>query len=196
MDEADCRVTFRIEEDEEDGYINLVGKSMQTTRRFDALKARHLRQLKDLGYECDPDKDEAQWMDAVAFLKEVGTKKVQLTFFGGKMTTDKYVGRKGAYQELMEATKILLRNGITPRWQFFINMENKEEILPQIKMGETMGVKEIFVHEGSCDGNNAKLYGIHIEKEAIPKELIPYYLDYGNRKSTRRTKANELRKID
>ena len=25
-------------EDEEDGYINLVGKSMQTTRRFDALK--------------------------------------------------------------------------------------------------------------------------------------------------------------
>ena len=26
------------EEDEEDGYVNLVGKSMQTTRRFDALK--------------------------------------------------------------------------------------------------------------------------------------------------------------
>ena len=26
------------EEDEEEGYINLVGKSMQTTRRFDALK--------------------------------------------------------------------------------------------------------------------------------------------------------------
>ena len=26
------------EEDEEDGYINLVGKTMQTTRRFDALK--------------------------------------------------------------------------------------------------------------------------------------------------------------
>jgi len=26
------------EEDEEDGYINLVNKSMQTTRRFDALK--------------------------------------------------------------------------------------------------------------------------------------------------------------
>ena len=26
------------EEDEEDGYINLVGKSLQTTRRFDALK--------------------------------------------------------------------------------------------------------------------------------------------------------------
>ena len=124
-------------------------------------------------------------VDYVAFLKEVGTKKVQLTFFGGKMTTDKYVGRKGAYQELMEATKILLRNGITPRWQFFINMENKEEILPQIKMGETMGVKEIFVHEGSCDGNNAKLYDIHIEKEAIPKELIPYYLDYGKIRTER-----------
>ena len=40
------------EEDEEDGYINLVGKSFQTTRRFDALKvfmSFHLRGKK--GYE-------------------------------------------------------------------------------------------------------------------------------------------------
>ena len=123
--------------------------------------------------------------DYVAFLKEVGTKKVQLTFFGGETTTDKYVGRKGAYQELLEATRILLRQGITPRWQLFINMENKEEILPQIKVGEGMGVKEIFVHEGSCDGNNAKLYDIRIEKEAIPEELIPYYLDYGEIRAER-----------
>ena len=101
------------------------------------------------------------------------------------MTTDKYVGRKGAYQELLEATRILLKQGITPRWQLFINMENKEEILPQIKVGEGMGVKEIFVHEGSCEGNNAKLYDIRIEKEAIPEELIPYYLDYGEIRAER-----------
>ena len=116
--------------------------------------------------------------DYVAFLKEVGVKKVQLTFFGGEESTDRYVGRKGAYQELLEATRVLLKSGIAPRWQFFINMENKDEILPQIKMGEALGVKEIFVHEGSCDGNNAKLYDIRIEKDAIPKELLPYYLDY------------------
>ncbi len=116
----------------------------------------------------------------VSFLREVGVKKVQLTFFGDEATTDEYVGRKGAYQELIAATRILLENGIAPRWQFFINMENKDEILPQIEMGKAMGVQEIFVHEGSCDGNNAKLYGIRIEKDAIPSTLIPYYLDYGS----------------
>ena len=92
--------------------------------------------------------------------------------------TDKYVGRKGAYQELMKATRILLDNGISPRWQFFINMENKDEILSQVELGKSMGIEEIFVHEGSCDGNNAKLYDIRIEKDAIPEELKPYYLDY------------------
>ena len=116
--------------------------------------------------------------DYVLFLKEVGVKKVQLTFFGGEEMTDKYVGRKGAYQELMKATRILLDNGISPRWQFFINMENKDEILSQVELGKSMGIEEIFVHEGSCDGNNAKLYDIRIEKGAIPEELKPYYLDY------------------
>ena len=119
---------------------------------------------------CDP--------DYVSFLKEVGTKKVQLTFFGGEETTDEYVGRKGAYKELMDATRILLDNGIRPRWQFFVNMENKAEILPQIEIGKAMGVKEIFVHEGSCDGNNARLYDLRIERESIPNGLIPYYLGY------------------
>ena len=39
------------EEDEEDGYINLVGKSMQTTRRFDALKVYMAFQTRGLdGY--------------------------------------------------------------------------------------------------------------------------------------------------
>ena len=37
------------EEDEEDGYINLVGKSMQTTRRFDALKV--FMAFKSRGFE-------------------------------------------------------------------------------------------------------------------------------------------------
>ena len=114
----------------------------------------------------------------VLFLKEVGTKKVQLTFFGGQATTDRYVGRKGAYQELMEATRVLMEYGIAPRWQLFINMDNKDEILPQIEIGKGLGVEEIFVHEGSCDGNNAKLYDIRIQKDDIPTELAPYYLDY------------------
>lgn len=39
----------------------------------------------------------------VEFLKEVGTKKVQLTLFGLEATTDRYLGRKGAFQEILKA---------------------------------------------------------------------------------------------
>ena len=48
----------------------------------------------------------------VKFLKDVGTSVVQLTFFGLENLTDKYVGRKGAFKELLEATEILVSNEI------------------------------------------------------------------------------------
>ena len=37
--------------------------------RFGKLKDRHLKLLKDLAFECDPEKDEAGWFEAVEFLK-------------------------------------------------------------------------------------------------------------------------------
>ena len=37
---------------------------------------------------------------------------------------------------------------------------------------------EFFVHEGSCDGENRKLYPIRIRKRDIPEALIPVYLGY------------------
>ena len=127
--------------------------------------------------------------DYVLFLKEVGTKRVQLTFFGLEETTDRYVGRSGAFQELLQATDILISNGIAPRWQAFINEENKEQMLPLLNLADTLRLKErcaafgeefkFFVHTGSCDGENRKLYGIRIEKGHIPEEIKPYYLDYG-----------------
>lgn len=126
----------------------------------------------------------------VKFLKEVGVKKVQLTFFGMEEMTDKYTGRKGAFNELLEATEILLKNQIAPRWQAFINEENKNDIRKLLELADAMKLKEkccefgadfkFFVHNGSCDGENRKLYGIRINKENIPSELLPYYLDYSN----------------
>ena len=56
----------------------------------------------------------------VKFLKEVNVNTVQLTFFGMEAVTDKYVGRAGAFKELLQATEILLINKIAPRWQAFI----------------------------------------------------------------------------
>ena len=126
--------------------------------------------------------------DYVGFLKEVGTRKVQLTLFGLEETTDRYVGRKGAFQEILKATEILLENQIAPRWQAFINEENREEVAALLDLIEKLDLEKrcqafgtdfrFFVHEGSCDGENRKLYPIRIEKAHIPEELIPYYLQY------------------
>ncbi len=130
----------------------------------------------------------ARESEYAAFLKQAGVGCVQLTFFGGEQTTDKYVGRKGAFKELLKATDVLLEHGISPRWQAFINEENKGEIAYLLSLSEELelkrraeafkGVFRFFVHAGSCDGENQKLYGIRICRQHIPRELIPYYLDY------------------
>lgn len=124
----------------------------------------------------------------ILFLKEVGVKKVQLTFFGMEEMTDKYTGRKGAFNELLKATEILIENQIAPRWQAFINEENKNDVIKLLDLIVTLKLEErcrsfnadfkFFVHSGSCDGENRKLYDIRIEKNSIPKALIPYYMDY------------------
>ena len=124
----------------------------------------------------------------IDFLKEVGVKKVQLTFFGMEELTDQYTGRKGAFQELLHATEILIANQIAPRWQAFINEENKDEIVQLLSLIDSLKLEErcstfhetfkFFVHSGSCDGENRKLYKIRIEKDHIPEALIPYYMDY------------------
>ena len=121
--------------------------------------------------------------DYVKFLKEVGTKKVQLSLFGLEDMTDKYVGRKGAFKEILNATDILIANNIAPRWQLFINEENKDDVerlidlISELKLKERCSDFRFFIHEGSCDGENAKLYDLRIRKESITEKVIPYYLD-------------------
>ena len=98
----------------------------------------------------------------VSFLKEIGVGCVQLTFFGMEEMTDRYVGRKGAFQELMKATEILIDHEISPRWQTFINEENREELVQLLKLTKELelesrceafgGVFRFFVHPGTCDG--------------------------------------------
>ena len=116
----------------------------------------------------------------VKWLKEVNTKKVQLTFFGLEETTDQFVGRKGAYQELLKASDMLKENDIEPRWQIFIYQTNKDEVVELLNIAKQKGIKEVFVHEGSCEGNNRKLYDIRINKSEIPEIVKDYFLDYPN----------------
>lgn len=129
----------------------------------------------------------------VGFLGDVGVRCVQLTFFGLERTTDRYVGRKGAFAELLKANEILLENGIIPRWQCFINEENRSEIVELVHLAEKLELKKrcadiggafkLFVHEGSCEGENEKLYPVRISKENFPEELLPYFLDFGELRS-------------
>lgn len=117
------------------------------------------------------------------FLKSAGVKKVQLTFFGLESTQDRYVGRKGAFQEVMLASDILIDKGIIPRWQCFINEENSDEIAQLYGMARRIRQSrcpelEFFVHEGSCDGENRKLYPIRIEKHHISDEIKEVFLNY------------------
>ncbi len=125
--------------------------------------------------------------DYAGFLKSVGVERVQLTFFGPEAVTDEYIGRKGAFRELLCATDVLLENGICPRWQVFINEENKNGVVELLRLSKRLdlavrcgaagGEFKLFVHPGSCDGENRKLYGQRIQKGHIPEELIPYCLN-------------------
>lgn len=129
----------------------------------------------------------------VLFLKETGVKCVQLSFFGMEQTTDRYVGRRGAFKELLKATDILLENGVIPRWQCFINEENRFEIVDVLHLAKKLDLErrcaeaggsfKFFVHEGSCEGENMKLYPLRIIKEHVPEELVPFYYQYDELRS-------------
>ncbi len=119
----------------------------------------------------------------IPFLRSVGVKKVQLTFFGLKRTQDKYVGRTGAFEAIMRASDMLIDGGIIPRWQCFLYEENIDEIVQIYRMAKQIKKNrcpelEFFVHEGSCDGENRKLYPIRIHKNHIPAELMSVYHYY------------------
>ena len=127
--------------------------------------------------------------DYVHFLKEEDVPCVQLTFFGMEQTTDRYVGRKGAFQELLQATELLLANGIKPRWQVFLNEETRDDAVRLLRLSRELELPvrcpdfRFFVHAGSCEGENRKLYPIRIQKGHVPDELIPYFWQYEAQKT-------------
>lgn len=68
--------------------------------RFAKLKARHLMQLADLSFECDPDKDEALWMDAVEFLK--GFQIIDCEYYVDEWLAEKPLLAEGAQGSLLD----------------------------------------------------------------------------------------------
>lgn len=68
--------------------------------RFEKLKNRHLQLLKDLNFECDPDKDEAEWMSAIEFL--IGFKLIDCEYFVNNWLDEKPMLAEGAQGSLLD----------------------------------------------------------------------------------------------
>lgn len=68
--------------------------------RFEALKARHMQQLKDLDFKCDPDKDEKEWMDAAEFLK--GFQLIDCEYFVDEWLQERPMLAEGAQGSLLD----------------------------------------------------------------------------------------------
>lgn len=132
----------------------------------------------------------------VKWLSSLGLKKAQLTIFGNEETTDYYIGRKGAYREIMEALDILIENKISPRIQMFINKDNIDELKHVESLIKHLDLEKrcrafggefsFFLHQGSCDGENEKLYDVRVtpdDLEKIPALLEAYTLRHFGKKN-------------
>jgi MoaA/NifB/PqqE/SkfB family radical SAM enzyme len=118
------------------------------------------------------------------WLRSIGLKAAQLTLFGGEATTDRYVGRPGAYREIVKTMELLMDKAITPRIQVFVNKETVDELGQVETLIRELDLENrcagfavpfaVFVHAGSCDGENEKHYDIRVTAEDLAK--IPPYL--------------------
>jgi len=135
----------------------------------------------------------------VPWLAALGVKVCQLTLFGGREKTDYYTGRKGAYDEIIKTIELLLANGIAPRIQTFLFKDNAEDLQSVVALIEKIRLEQrcaaigtsftAFVHQGSCDGANAKLNSLYdlrpttAEVAKIPLLLADYSLKHFGEKS-------------
>lgn len=129
--------------------------------------------------------------DYVKWLASLGMKAAQLTLFGSQEKTDYYTGRKNAYADILHAIDTLLAHGIAPRIQVFVNKDNVDELPLIQQLIHDMELEKrcaaigseftCFLHQGSCDGENEKLYDIRVTPEdlsKIPQKLADYSLKH------------------
>lgn len=134
--------------------------------------------------------------DYVGWLSSLGLNTAQLTLFGDSEKTDYYTGRKNAYNEILHAAEILIENKISPRLQIFINKDNLsdmpfiEKLIQDLELESRCrsfgGEFSCFLHQGSCDGENEKLYDIRVTPEdldKLPQSLVNYTLKYLHKKN-------------
>ncbi len=68
--------------------------------KFAKLKARHLQEIADLKYDCDPDSGEAEWMSAIEFVK--GFKLIDCEYFVNEWIESKPLLAEGAQGSMLD----------------------------------------------------------------------------------------------
>ncbi len=138
-------------------------------------------------YRLSQDENYAKW------LKTIGVKAVQLTFFGLESNTNYFTGRPNAYRDLLKAVDILLANKIVPKIQIFLNKKSISDLKKFMDLISHLQIKEkveqfgekfvLFAHTGNPTGENLKNIAYRItEKDLkkIPEELFKMSSDYLN----------------
>jgi len=128
--------------------------------------------------------------DYVPWLKQLGLKACQLTVFGGEAMTDKYTGRKGAYQDILRSIELLQANDIQPRIQAFVNQETIAEMHLVDDLIRAYKIEFAFAHQGCCTGANAAQYAIWPTPETLGR-MPPLLTEL----SLKHWKAKNLQKV-
>ncbi len=68
--------------------------------RFNKLKERHIQQLNRMGFECDPEAEEAAFMEAVEYLK--GFELIDCEYYVNKILKDKSILAEGAQGSMLD----------------------------------------------------------------------------------------------
>jgi len=127
----------------------------------------------------------------IPWLYSKGVRAAQLTIFGDEKTTDFFVGRKGAFNEILQTIELLLQNKISPRIQMFIYKNNIAQLPYVQSLIEKLDLEKrcsdignkfaFFLNQGSCDGENEQFYSDWITPEdvaQIPPKLVEFTIKH------------------
>lgn len=78
----------------------------------------------------------------VKWLKEQSIKKAKVTFVGLESNSNYFIGRPGAYKELLNALNILIDNEIIPEIEIIINKKNLSDLNKLLSLIDKMEIKQ------------------------------------------------------
>ena len=120
-----------------------------------------------------------------AWAATLGPRVCQITFFGGRKTTDWFCRRRGAFADNLAATERLLEAGMIPRWQIVLTKRGLPELAEIAALVRNLTLRErtsglgqdfdVFCHLPGPDGEAFDLEEIRLETSdlrQIPGELM------------------------